>query len=716
MIILENTVFIDIKIDGNSIPDSYNLISIIALTEGNGTLFPACVLIFNDLSGNLTDQLNLTDGNSLTVTTGKTPEDVSTVTRQYRVFGVRQQISPAGPQIKVVGIYDAPAFTTANVREGLKGTTDQVMQKIAEICQLEYDGPSITTNDSQVWLNICRNRATFVKDLARHGYIDPYSAMDCIVTSLGVLKYKNLADLIDDPPTYTLFHNVPPGGIKGKAYIVKQAKDSSTSGMMNSWQNYGSTKVIHSLDGAQTVEDKLEVKTSGKYLILNQQVSDTVGMSRVETSPLDCSNVHSKYERAYYQNIRLLGLFCEKVSVLITEATDIQLYDTIYYRQADADLMKAAEPSDIYLVVGKSVFVKGSQSYAERLEICRMTVTNKGAAALATQDPASLREAVIPTSYVNPTIQTALTSVPLVSLITQLFAALTGHTNSAYANMGQLGGFTNSASLQLNSLVNLMAGGGIENSADKALTALKLVNTPSGYLSSTTSALASNYSNIEQQLDAITSQIGDLPQAQQDTINRAGLQKASLFNPGGAVTSLALALPMLKSLATVSSLYASVQQGLNTHSSALINLDPSAGPAIDEYNSHADNIAIQYSGLSTSTNNIWNKVIGITNGQPVPKDLYNYADNASVLNELSQTTLAVPQGQMSKVTPVTSTVNTMAGMFQTRDVNGRLLWMYPPTPVDKTYKYSASDLPSALKSMNSDSTMLTTLTQENVIG
>lgn len=715
MFSLDGRVFLDIRVDNNPIPDSFNLISSVLLTEGSSTLFPACKIIFNDLSGNLTDSLNLTDGNALSITSGKSIDDVSTVTRQYRVFGIRSSISPAGPQLTVVGIYDAPSFTTASVREAIEGTSTQVLQKVATACLLDYDGPNVTTHDSQVWLNVCRNRATFVQDVARHGYIDQYSGMYCTLTSLGVLKYKDLLQVMEATPEYTLFHNVPPDNPQGRSYLVKQAKDSSKAGVMNAWQNYGSTKTIHSLSGIDEIEDKLDVKSSGSYLSINQQVSDTVKRARVDASPLDCGNVHTKYERALYQNVRLLGLFVERVSVLITEATDMQLLDTVYYRQADADLTKSAEPTDVYLVIGKSVYIRGSASYAERLELIRMSVTRKGKATLETQDPASLREASTPESYTNTNVTTAAGTAQLVQLVTSLFAGIGNPTRAAFGALSQMGPLIGASSMQLSGLTNLMSTG-ITKHPDLVMTALQLVNTPSGYLSANVTSMSSNYSSIDQNLGQAVSQVQQLPLAQRNSIYRSGLQQASLFSPAGAIPAIAMALPMLKSLAQISSVYSSIRNNLSSNHTVLVAANPLIEQHITDFNSHADNIAEQYANMSESTNNIWNKSVSITNNTPIPADLYNYSNNTVVLDDLATSALETPAGGRAKVTGLSTTVNSMSNMFQTTDSSGKLLWMYPPSPIAKTYRYSPSDLPAALNVMNNDGERLSLITRENTLG
>ncbi len=686
------------------------------MTEGNGTLFPACAITFNDLSGYLTSTLNLTDGNSIVITAGKSAKDVSTVSRQYRVFGVKKQASTAGAQLTVIGLYDAPNFITANATEGYCGTTDKVLEKVCERCKLYFDGPENEMKDAQTWLCVSKTRAAFVQDVVRHGYQDEYSAMAFVLTSLGILKYKNIMQHIEyTKPKYTLYHNVPPSDDGTTMYRVKQAKNGSTAGMVNNWQNYGSTRVQHSLAGTAVVHNKLDVKTSGKYLAINKQVSDTVGRSRLECSPLDSSNTNSVYERALYQNLRFISLFCERESVLLTEISDIQLFDIVIYRQADADISIAAEPSDIYIVVGKSVLVKGSQTYAERLELARMSVTNKGQAQLATQDPSTLREYSTPESLINPTIATALQSFPLVSKITQMFAPIVGPVLGAYSNMSGLSTYTSAASMPLTSLVGTIAGPGLMSNPTQSISMLRQLNNPTQYLSQSVVGLANNYGQIDGCLGNAMTQLSGLSSVEQSTVLRSGLMPAALFNPTGVVTSLAMAFPMLRSLSQVSGVFSAVCTAFNQSQSGLVAVDPTCGQDIRNLNTHVNNINAGYSSVSTSTNNLWNRSIAIANHTEVPSDLYSY-DHTRILNDLGEQSLQKPAGGRYKVTPLTDTSNSVSSLLQTTDANRNLLWMNPSTVINKLpIPYTPQELPSALVSMKADTTQLEYLTTENPI-
>ena len=109
-----NQLVLDILIEGTPLPSAANMISTIALTEGNGAAFPAAKLVFNDTSGILTKKFNLVDGTHITITAGRRSDNIATVTRQYRVFGFHAVDGSQGPAMVVNAIYDAPKYITGN--------------------------------------------------------------------------------------------------------------------------------------------------------------------------------------------------------------------------------------------------------------------------------------------------------------------------------------------------------------------------------------------------------------------------------------------------------------------------------------------------------------------------------------------------------------------------------------------------------------------------
>lgn len=416
MLIIQDRIFVKIMIDGKELQGA-NLVDTLALIEGVAATTPSIMMVLNDHSQRLIKELCLTDGNSLVVTVGRSPEDLKTVTRQYRLFSVKNIDGQQGPRVTLIGLLDAPAYNLTKVSESYEGTTAQVMEQIAKKCQLDFDGPQAINGrqvkDSQVWLNVSKNRGAFVQQgLARFGYMDEHSAMHAALTSLGVLKYRNLMDLVNTPVEkikYVFVNNIETGDQdeSKQVYVVSTSKERSDAGMMNATQNYGSVQVTHGVTGESKIENKVDVKTSAPYLAINDQVAQTVGQAKFVYTPIDCGNTHENYERAKYQNMRQLGLFSERESLLVLEPTEVQLYDPVIYKQANADPERPSRNTDIYIVVGKTIFVKAGTQYAERIELVRMSITEKGAAALKSAEPTSVRETSVPDVTLNPSVNIA---------------------------------------------------------------------------------------------------------------------------------------------------------------------------------------------------------------------------------------------------------------------------------------------------------------------
>lgn len=391
MLLIQDKVYLDILIDGQAIPATTNMLHEVILTEGNGDMSPVIQMTLNDQNGSLQQSLALTDGNEIAVVIGRKPNDTRNIVRQYRLFGTKQTVSASGPAITAYGIYDAPGYLTGSYREAYEGSSTQVLQALAQKCMLTLDGPKEfngrETQDRQVWLNVCSTRANFVHEVIRHAYMDDNSAMSCALTSAGVLKYRNLLDVMSldrDKIQFALLLNIPKSGdIRApNIMLARQVRDWSAAGLMTNWVNYGSTRAIHSLTGEQDIEKSIDLKTTASFLPINEEVSRTVGNARIDYACLDCGNVHSKYERAAYQNIRLLALFSERLSVLLNDVSNVQLYDAILYYQQDNQPSLTSKNSAVYIVVGKTIMIRNGNQYIERLELARPELTVKGSATL----------------------------------------------------------------------------------------------------------------------------------------------------------------------------------------------------------------------------------------------------------------------------------------------------------------------------------------------
>jgi hypothetical protein len=183
MLNIQDQVYLTIKIDGTEVNGIF--IKDLTLAEGNGAYAPTMRLEADDPSSLLSTSRALSEGNTVEILISKKMSDPKAVPRKYRIFGPTRDNNAYNPNLKIIGVLDAPKYFTASSRESFTGTTDVVLRKVAEICGLKYLGPvnGRSLNDRQIWLDVCTSRAKFIHETTRHGYMDDRSCMESIVTS-----------------------------------------------------------------------------------------------------------------------------------------------------------------------------------------------------------------------------------------------------------------------------------------------------------------------------------------------------------------------------------------------------------------------------------------------------------------------------------------------------------------------------------------------------
>lgn len=664
MLNIQNQIFLDIEVDGAPLPSSANLIRNVILPEGGGWAFPQARLELTDVSGNLVKDRALVEGNSIIVTVGRSPNDPNVTKRQYRLFGQPQRSSASGSNINIVCIYDAPQYLMENVSESYRGTSAEVIAAVAAKCKLSYSGPELnrgsTPADSQVWLNMIHSRMAFVRDVARHGYINDLSCMDAVLTSRGVLVYRNWADVIETPVDqirHVFLHNVPDGDTaKGKVvYHVRDSKYNSSAGLMNAWTNYGSTRNSHSLSGRPDIHKSIDVKSRGGYFAINDQVSKTLTRARTDFSPLDCGNEHPKYERALYQNLRHLALFSERMSVLVYEVTEVELYDPVIYRQADADPNQPMKNSDVYIVIGKTIMVKDGSNYCERFELARLTVPEKGRGALkaCTGDDMPAADRVIPNPIIDRTNTVVRDVLPAVSAISR---GLMG-TSTAMAALNNIFPMANRSVLaavpSLAGLAQMLTDGASSSDLlrglNMALPSLENMNQVYGTADNRMLDIEGQYQDVANQCMALS----------------PAMRNQSLMLPNGVLEQTVYGMSNVTTMRNMSSILSSVNAALQG------NVDlrslQSAQYALEDMQIATDRMNGRSVDYTTTYGRCWNNSVQVMTGsRPVYNPVYQ-PRNTSVFTQM-----------LSMLGPVLGpNVRTVVQLMQGRNDDRSYRWIDP---------------------------------------
>lgn len=386
--------YAEIKIDGGDLPGGFNVISSVDVCASTMVLCPTMAMTISDRNSVLSRQRSLTDGNPISVTLAKSYDDPNMKRHDFRLFGHRTPTVDRGQVVRIVGIIDAPKYVNSSPSKAYVGTSEEVLRAVATECGLSFSGPNAFNgkqmDDSQTWLAVGKKYCQFAHEVARHGFMDETSGMILALTSQGELRYRNVIDVLNQPleKIQTVFAH---GVVSSEAdtgrnvVFVREVGDANISGYTNSWMNYGSSAVTNKIDGDESiaVESGVDIKTTAKALPINAEAKAAAPHVRVDYSPRDAGNVHEKYERGLFQNLKVLGLMSQKLSLLCDYASDVELLDAVIYRQAGADYTQPVKQTDVYLVVGKTLVLRGGRFYAERIEIAKIGVTMEGEAELS---------------------------------------------------------------------------------------------------------------------------------------------------------------------------------------------------------------------------------------------------------------------------------------------------------------------------------------------
>lgn len=387
---VDNLAYCKLEIEDTNMPASFNIIDHIVIQEGFGISIPTLTLLLMDQTGSLQNEMNLVQGTKCSISLAKNSRKDKIIKRTFSLWGMKRGMTSTGPVLEVVFILDVPKWSAGVYCENFRSTSDEAMQRIASASGLRYDGPG-GTDDQMNWLNVNTTRSSFSEDMAMRGFANTSSCMSRVLTMDSELRYKDLFDVLKQDPTASLLLNSMDDG-HVNPYGVRETQESSMSGVMAHWFNYGQMQHEHSLDQkGQQLTDRILAPVLGDSFPISDRVkglmSDSVA-SRVTytgwdpgTEPNPGSNIHEYYERAFYQNLRGLGLFSERIRTMVMELTDIRSFDCAKYFQNDPvghQMVPSKSLNGKYLVAGKTIRIKNGHVYSEVFDLLRPYLNNPG--------------------------------------------------------------------------------------------------------------------------------------------------------------------------------------------------------------------------------------------------------------------------------------------------------------------------------------------------
>jgi hypothetical protein len=184
------------------------------------------------------------------------------------------------------------------------------------------------------------------------------------------LHYRDLARITPGGPLFTRQ--------KLEGIFVQDARSIDNAGFFNHYIGYKAEQVDFTVLKAKyfNKEKSVQIKKLSNFLSLNTAVKGKMDKGRKEFQPIDAGNVHEKYQRAYYQNIRASAVYAFGQKIITDRNTGVNLYDPVQYRTSTTSGAyeggKAGDAGDsgYYFVAGRAIKVSGA-NYSEALMIVR---------------------------------------------------------------------------------------------------------------------------------------------------------------------------------------------------------------------------------------------------------------------------------------------------------------------------------------------------------
>lgn len=282
--------------------------------------------------------------------------------RTFRVLNWKS--SPVGDGFSyVVNCYwDAPKYWAGSGKAGFTGTSSEVLRQIATLTSLRQYPKNAATSDSMTWMQANMSYSQFARHIARHGYISDTSHMMLAVDSLGYLRYLDLNALHMERVQVT---PTPPPAESG-ALLITDFQPMTRSGFNNVVGGYRNERFVQQAlaSNASAAETRLMLKSDAQFPLVNAGVRDDIGRGPISYSPIDYGNVHPKYERARYQNIRYNLLKSMSGQFLFGFQTPLEPGNQLVFTQVSD--RNASDYDGVYTVTEKIIFIQGS-SYNEKI-------------------------------------------------------------------------------------------------------------------------------------------------------------------------------------------------------------------------------------------------------------------------------------------------------------------------------------------------------------
>jgi len=310
------------------------------------------------------------DGVKFEVYTGTTKDIAKAKIYKFRHF--KTDKSPIGGNIQAYNfrlVFDAPRFLNENLVSSIKGTSSEVIKKLAAQVPINkvVADPS---SDSMSWLPFGMKRCEFARQVCNHAYANASSCFMLGIRLDGSLHFRNVST-IDLSKSNTLM-------VRGTSKLSDSIKiigyrEVAASGLSNLVTGY-KMETIEQGTGEDKSYTKVSAPTTSPSVLINSNISLGIEGSKIVNTPIASSNTHPNYQNALHQNKRIRNTFMLSTFVATDHMTDLDLFDTAKFmlvEQGQGKTQLNEKISGSYLIVAKTIYATKDGMYYEKFQLQR---------------------------------------------------------------------------------------------------------------------------------------------------------------------------------------------------------------------------------------------------------------------------------------------------------------------------------------------------------
>lgn len=337
---------------------------------------PMIHLSLDDAVDFLADQALLGDGVPISVILSNNTSGSRPTTYNFRLHTFSKKNSSPGTQYEMDGYLDVPKYWLQSSIALKKGTSSQVLKKIAEDCGLTFDGAA--TNDLMIHYPANRKNHIWARDIAGTSWASDSQSMNLAIDFGKQMRFKDITDLAD------VNHRASFMEPKNGYIMVTDFKPASDSGMNNARHNYSSA-IVRQYAGYNNMVSTIPIRPLGSEVSFsrNTTLGSSITRGNIQFAPIefgdaytgrkDGGNVHANYHKAKYSNARHNATFSQPCYIVTPEVTNVKIFDNLslsFNAQDAASSLYQKMYSGTFKVVSRTVYVHAN-NYYEKLELVR---------------------------------------------------------------------------------------------------------------------------------------------------------------------------------------------------------------------------------------------------------------------------------------------------------------------------------------------------------